>query len=57
MKGSSSGDGDKMAQWVKVSAKPGDLNSIPETHRVEGEDSLRPLSSDLSAPCAHTQGK
>lgn len=37
-----------MAQWVKAPvAKHGNLNSVPETHMVDGEMDSNKLSFDL----------
>lgn len=42
-----------MAEWVKVlAAKPKNLSSIPETHRVK-KTTFQQLSSDNSCPYAH----
>lgn len=45
-----------MGQWVKVlAAKSDDLNSIPSTHIVEGEDRHPQLSFDVHSTllCSH----
>lgn len=42
----------KMVQWIKLpAAKPGDLGSMPRTHRIEGE-SLLPQANPPAFTCA-----